>query len=350
MFKIKSFLFFVIIYLFTISNISAQAEDSLSTGFISAGKPDSFSLADMLSSNMQEPDFTGNTEDSARGINFSKRKKIVVGSHLAAYVGGIVVLNEMWYKGADRTKFHFFNDNSEWNQMDKVGHSWSAYQLSRVSYATWKWAGYSDKRSAIYSSLSSALLMTTIETLDGFSERWGWSWGDFGANTFGSAFFVGQHLLWGKQIVSFKFSYRKVTYDDDAVNRRADVLFGTSFSERVLKDYNGQTLWLSANLNDMFPKSNLPKWLNIAVGYGNKNLIGAGYNDWHDPVTGIDYHVGELYPRTRLWYLSPDIDFTKIKTNSRFLKSLFFALNAFKMPAPAMFLEKGKLKFKAIHF
>jgi hypothetical protein len=33
------------------------------------------------------------------------------------------------------------------------------------------------------------------------------------------------------------------------LNERSDELFGSSWIERMLKDYNGQTYWLSANLN-----------------------------------------------------------------------------------------------------
>ena len=34
--------------------------------------------------------------------------------------------------------------------------------------------------------------LTTVETLDGFSEEWGASWGDLIANTSGTFVFIGQ--------------------------------------------------------------------------------------------------------------------------------------------------------------
>ena len=54
--------------------------------------------------------------------------------------------------------------------------------------------------------------------------------------------------------------------------------------------------------------------------------------------------------RYRQWYLSPDIDFTKIKTNKKGLRVLFFALTAFKFPAPSLEFSKGTFKVNAVHF
>jgi hypothetical protein len=45
-----------------------------------------------------------------------------------------------------------------------------------------------------------------------------------------------------------------------------------------LKDYNGQTYWASANFKSFFPKSNLPPWLGVSVGYGAEGLFGAEEN------------------------------------------------------------------------
>ncbi|OJU23361.1 MAG: hypothetical protein BGN92_03340 [Sphingobacteriales bacterium 41-5] len=45
-----------------------------------------------------------------------------------------------------RSSFHFYNDNCEWNQVDKVSHAWSVYQLTGVTYEAWKWTGASGKK------------------------------------------------------------------------------------------------------------------------------------------------------------------------------------------------------------
>jgi hypothetical protein len=78
-------------------------------------------------------------------------------------------------------------------------------------------------------------------------------------------------------------------------------------------------------------------------------MFGGFENSWTDKngnlVTRYDI------PRKRQFYLAPDIDFTKIKTNSKFLRTTFALLNAFKCPAPALMLDsKGKLKGYALYF
>ena len=47
----------------------------------------------------------------------------------------------------------------------------------------------------------------------------------------------------------------------------------------------------------------------------------------------------------------PDIDFTKVKTNKKWLRTIFFCQNAFKCPSPALMLNsKGVVKFYPLYF
>lgn len=50
------------------------------------------------------------------------RKKTVYIAEASAIGAGLIGLNQMWYADYPQSKFHFYNDNSEWMQMDKVGH------------------------------------------------------------------------------------------------------------------------------------------------------------------------------------------------------------------------------------
>ena len=53
----------------------------------------------------------------------------------------------------------------------------------------------------------------------------------------------------------------------------------------------------------------------------------------------------------RQFYLSLDIDLTKIHTNSKFLKTLFSAINFIKIPAPALeYNKKTGFSFHYLHF
>jgi hypothetical protein len=279
----------------------------------------------------------------------TKKKRVIIntGLHVGLYAGSMLILNQAWYADYARSNFHTFDDNDEWLQVDKVGHAWSAYQISRTSMASWKWAGLNRKQQIWIGGLAGATFQTVIEVLDGFSAEWGWSWGDFAANCFGSGLLIGQQLAWNEQRIAFKFSFHKMNYDEPGLNERSDSLFGASFPERMLKDYNGQTYWLSANLKSFFPKSRIPAWLNVSVGYGASGMFGATDNTWEDANGSHDLsHI----PRLRQWYLAPDIDFTKIPTNSKFLKAVLFVLNAFKLPAPALVLSGGKLTVQGFYF
>jgi hypothetical protein len=286
--------------------------------------------------------------DSINPEKLRKRSLWVAGAHVGIYAGSLLVLNQAWYADYPRSSFHFFDDNKEWLQVDKVGHAWSAYQISRTSMATWAWAGKNKKQQIWLGGLSGAAFQTVIEILDGFSEEWGWSWGDIAANCVGSGILIGQELGWGEQRITFKWGFHKKNYKEAELNQRADQQYGKSLQERALKDYNGQTYWLSANLKSFFKQSNLPKWLNIAVGYGADGMFGAFDNTWTDKQN--NFHDRSDIERVRQFYLAPDIDFTRIHTNSKFLKSVFFVLNAFKLPTPALVLSNGKLGVKAFYF
>src|SRR5690348_7557393 len=47
----------------------------------------------------------------------------------AIYPVSMLWLYTQWYKDYPQSSFHFFNDNGEWNQMDKFAHMWDAYSV-----------------------------------------------------------------------------------------------------------------------------------------------------------------------------------------------------------------------------
>ncbi len=278
-----------------------------------------------------------------------KRVYLVSAVNVVGYGGTMIGLYNAWYRNYAQTAFHFFNDIPEWKQVDKVGHMFSAYQESRASTASWRWTGIDRKKYIWIGGMSGAFYQTAIEVLDGFSAGWGWSWGDFGANVLGSGSFVAQELGWNEQRIQIKFSTHKKNYADPVLNQRSDELFGKSSAERFLKDYNAQTYWASLNLRSFFPMSKLPAWLNISVGYGAEGLFGGRQNLALDQNGAIKFDRRDI-SRYRQWYLAPDVDFTRIKTKNKALKTFFSLLNAVKCPLPAMELSKGKLRLHGIYF
>ncbi len=277
-----------------------------------------------------------------------KRERIVSYTSIGLYGAALVALNQAWYANYPRSSFHFFNDDAEWLQMDKAGHAWSAYQIARSSFQVWKWAGVSDKKATLYAGLSGPGFLTVIEILDGFSSQWGFSPGDMSANVFGGGLFVGQQLLWGEQRINYKFSFHRKDYGSPMLNARADDQFGNSLQERTLKDYNGQTYWLGFNIHSFFKKSGWPAWLNLDIGYGAEGMFGA-MNNVGTNKDGSVFDRSDI-PRVRQWYFAPDVDFTKIKTKSKLLHTIFFILNGFKFPLPTLQFSHNKFTVQGFVF
>lgn len=272
------------------------------------------------------------------------------GFHAGAYTTTLLILDKTWYRNYPRIALHSFDDSREWLQVDKIGHSWSSFGLSRSSHASWKWAGFSEPQSAILGSVSGFTFLTLIEFLDGQSAKWGWSWSDVAANTLGTGLFLSQQLAWQEQRIQLKFSFHRMSYAEPALHQRANQLFGSSWSERMLKDYNGQTYWLSINPSSFIKKSNLPRWLNLAVGYGADGMFGGFENVSREENGVVTFNRSDIR-RVRQFYLSPDIDFTRIPTRKKGWRTLLFILNGFKLPAPALMLDsRGRWKGYLLYF
>jgi hypothetical protein len=274
---------------------------------------------------------------------------IVSTTNVVGYGVAMVGLYDAWYRDYPQTGFHTFNDWPEWKQVDKAGHLYSAYTESRGSMELWRWTGIDRKKRIWIGGMSGAFYQTAIEVLDGFSAQWGWSWGDFGANMLGSGLLVAQELAWNEQKIMLKFSFHRKTYDDPALNNRSDQLYGKSWPERSLKDYNGQTYWATIGLKSIFKTARIPRWLCVSVGYGADGMFGGTENIARDKNGAITFDRRDI-KRYRQWYLAADIDLTKIPTRSKLLKSLFTALNSFKCPLPALEFSNGTFKLHPVYF
>lgn len=268
-----------------------------------------------------------------------KRQNAVFITEAALASGALIGLNQLWYADYPKSNFHFINDNSEWLQLDKVGHLYSSYHIGRFGAEALNWSGASKKNQLIYGASLGFVFLTAVEVMDGFSEEWGASMGDVLANASGTALYVSQELIWKEQRIIPKFSFHTTQY----ANYRPDLL-GSTMQEQILKDYNGQTYWFSVNLHSFSKKSKIPSWLNLAFGYGAEGMIGE--ND--DKNTIIFPIKPEKY---RQFYLSLDVDLTKISTKSHFLKTVFSVLNTVKIPAPTVEYSPHRgFQFHALYF
>jgi len=266
----------------------------------------------------------------------TKRRNTVIITETALSIGTLVALDKLWYSGYSRSNFHFINDNNQWKQLDKMGHVMTSYYFGKIGMEVLDWSGVRKKNQIIYGATFGFSFLTAVEILDGFSTKWGASWGDIAANASGTGLLIGQELVWKEQRILLKYSFSQSDY----AKQRPNTL-GETFLQQTLKDYNGQTYWLSANIWSFNKDSNFPKWLNLALGYGADGMLYGETN----PTNAL---VQDPY---RQFYLSVDLDLTKIKTNSKFLKTLFSTINFIKIPAPALeYNTKNGFKFHYLHF
>lgn len=266
----------------------------------------------------------------------TKRRNAVIITKTALSIGTLVALDKLWYSGYSRSNFHFINDNNQWKQVDKMGHIMTSYYFGKIGMEVLDWSGVSKKNQLIYGATFGFSFLTAVEVLDGYSNKWGASWGDIAANASGTGLLIGQELIWNEQRILLKYSFSQTTY----AKQRPNTL-GKTFLQQTLKDYNGQTYWLSANIWSFHKESNFPKWLNLALGYGADGMLYGETNPTNE-LAQNPY---------RQFYLSVDLDLTKIKTNSKFLKTLFSTINFIKIPAPALeYNTKNGFKFHYLHF
>lgn len=259
-----------------------------------------------------------------------KNFKIALGVEAGIYAGSIYSLNQLWYKDFPRSSFHWHNDNSNWLQMDKLGHSFSSYQLGLLSMDIFRSYGISEKKSIWYGGTYGTVFLTTIEILDGFSKEWGASWGDLLANTFGTSLLVFQEIIWKEQRLQLKYSFLKSNYSD-----KNPELLGSSLSQQLIKDYNGQIIWLSANINSFIKESKLPYWLNVAFGYG---------------VDGMIYSNSNINEK-RQFYISLDVDLRRVDTGNKFLNKTLKFLSFIKIPSPTILMDDFiKFKFSPFYY
>lgn len=258
------------------------------------------------------------------------------------WAGATLILNNAWYKNYPRSSFHFYNDWGEWYNMDKTGHLVSSYSISMAGIYLMKQTGMEQKKAAWTGGLYGPVLLSTIELLDGFSKKWGFSVPDMASNIAGSALAVSQEILTGHQVVRLKYSY----HESGLAEYRPDAL-GRNLPEKMLKDYNGQTHWLSININSLIINHNiLPEWLNIAFGYSANGMLGGHSNP--SVINGMELPDKE---RQRQFYLSPDIDISKLNTGSETLNYLLRSLNFLKFPAPAVeYNNKEGFRFYLVFF
>jgi len=294
-----------------------------------------FSISILITANV----YGSTLSDSVGTIN-KKRLWLVAGTESSFYVGGMLYLSEIWYRDYERAPFHWYNDNSGYLQMDKLAHSFIAYQESRAGYHALRWAGVPKNKALLWGGSLGFILQLPVEIFDGIYEGYGFSMGDVVANTSGSLLFTLQEWRWDEQRIKMKYSFSPSPY----AKVRPRVLGENAF-EQLFLDYNSHTYWLSVNLKSFAKNSKLPAWLNVALGYSANGMLGEFENP--DFING---QPAPNYERYRQVLLSLDVDLSKIPTRSIFLKRVLGSLNILKIPFPTIEFNKKGVKAYGLYY
>lgn len=259
------------------------------------------------------------------------RVRIVFWLIAGLYAFIMLALGTAWYPTQLVSSFHFFNDWPEWLQMDKLAHLCWTFHVSLLAARLVRWAGVPDGRVATSGALMGFALVSGIEIFDGFSTAYGASVFDVMANAVGASLYLVQKACWKEIFTWPKFSFHRTAF----APLRPEVL-GNGWLEEVLKDYNGQTFWYSARI----PKLPLPRWLNLAVGFGAEGMIYG--RDFQNEAVQLD-------PERR-YFVSVDLDLSHIKSTGWPLRTLIHVITIVKVPAPAIEVSAAGVRFHAIYF
>ncbi|MBL7812576.1 MAG: DUF2279 domain-containing protein [Bacteroidetes bacterium] len=273
------------------------------------------------------------------------RKPAVWSIGAAGIAGTHTFLYSTWYSKYPKSKFHWLNDNAEWLQMDKAGHAWWSYFMTVNGASAFRYAGYNRQKSALYAAGITFAFQGLIEWQDGRSAQWGASAGDLVANTAGVGFALWQSYRWGRPRIPFRISFRATP-----IAPIRPTMFGSTFAERVLKDYNGQTYWVDLNPQRMQVRPGWwPKWLGFSVGYGANGMLGGHDNVWVDD-NGLTHDYSSV-ARYRQYFISPSISFGYVQSRNSLVRFLCFVTDRVRIPMPALEFNKPEgVRFHPVYW
>ncbi|MBI2258945.1 MAG: DUF2279 domain-containing protein [Flavobacteriia bacterium] len=238
-------------------------------------------------------------------------------------IGSLFALQKVWYSDYPSSALHSFDDSKNWMAMDKMGHAYTCYSLSKLNYSLYRWSGLNQKKSLLIGGGIAWSYQFIIELMDGKSSNWGFSWTDLSFNTLGTLWFTSQELIFHKQIFQLKFSYYPSTY----AQYRPNVL-GKTWNESLLKDYNGQMYCLSFSPFELIKSSKL-KFLQLSLGYSvDAKLVGDQNVFIHES--------GKTFYAKKEFLLGLDIQLSKLPIKKKWLKTLLSPFDLIKIPLPGL--------------
>ena len=247
---------------------------------------------------------------------FTGRKIVATGLVGGLLVGSLVDAYYAWWKDVS-TPFTFHAEGwfSHKLGIDKAGHFFTSYFYFRTFRNVMLWGGYEGSTALWWAAGTSAFFAVSVEIGDGVT-AFAFDYQDLLFNLGGIGYGILQTEIPFLRNFNFKWSF--IPND------------GYRFPPRFTEDYDAHTYWLTANVNELLPRSWEPFWpdfLQLAIGYGVD-----------DNVTKREVAVGF------------DINLEVFQTGNEHLLLAQKTLNMFHIPAPAVeFTDKKKPRYYWFH-
>ncbi len=268
------------------------------------------------------PLFSQFQTDSVQSKTFLgiERKPIMKYGMIAYSAASFYVEYQWWWKG-NYHPFIYENDGF-WNNysfgVDKFGHFYISYFYFSAVYELMLWAEFDERDASLIAFLMPFSHALSIEIGDGFS-TFAFSGPDLAANVLGIGYGLLQRNVPYFQHFKFKWSY----YPSGIIP------FDGKF--RITDDYDGHIYWLSLDVHNIIPSSireYWPRFLNLAVGYGGKNISGRPQLIG-DPISSPG-------APNRKWAVSLDYNLSSLEINNDVLNVVKNIVDYFKFPSPGI--------------
>lgn len=248
------------------------------------------------------------------------RLAIVSGVTLGTVIPVHIYQQNAWWQGP-RAPFRFENDWSYALNVDKLGHMYAGFILARTFGSMLQWSGFSEHTSTFYGSVLGLSYQMYVEVEDGFHRVYGFSPGDALFNILGATIPLAQWTFPVLRNFTLKYSYwPSPKYEHELQGGQA---------KAFLDDYQGTTVWLGIDphffLGEHVAEA-VPPWLGLAFGVGARDLNNAGGG-------------------RRQATLALDYNFSRIRTESDLLRTVFALADFVHLPAPGIRLDGKRVVF-----
>lgn len=255
-------------------------------------------------------------------------KKEVLTYGIAAQTVATAYIEYQWWWKGNYHPFHyqwegFLNDYSL--GVDKVGHFYTSYLYFNALKEVMQWGGF-DSSTIGWTAVGLPFFYAlSVELGDGFS-TYEFSPDDLMFNSLGIGFGYLQYRYPVFKNFKIKWSYYpsgKIPLDQYWI---------------LTDDYDGHLYWLSMDVHNLLPKgidAYWPKELNLAIGYGGKNLYGRSKAN----APAVEPYDG---PMRRKFAISLDYNLTELPSLGKTWDTVIGIFDYIHFPAPGVRMVEGE--------